>query len=43
MLAAAIGGKLPDILYDGIVDPTWVRKGQNQGSFVCRRMALRRS
>ena len=34
MLAAALGGKLPDILYDGMVDPTWGRKGPNQGQ-VC--------
>ncbi len=34
VLAAALGGKLPDILYDGIVDPTWGRKGANQGQ-VC--------
>ncbi len=34
MLAAALGGKLPDILYDGIVDPSWGRKGPNQGQ-VC--------
>ena len=34
MLAAALGGKLPDILYDGRVDPAWRRKGPNQGQ-VC--------
>jgi parallel beta-helix repeat protein len=34
MLAAALGGKLPDILYDGVVDPSWGRKGQNPGQ-VC--------
>jgi len=34
MLAAALGGKLPDILYDGRVDPAWKRKGPNQGQ-VC--------
>jgi parallel beta-helix repeat protein len=34
MLAAALGGKLPDILYDGRVDPAWGRKGPNQGQ-VC--------
>jgi hypothetical protein len=34
MLAAALGGKLPDILYDGRVDPVWRRKGPNQGR-VC--------
>ena len=30
MLAAALGGKLPDILYDGVVDPSW-GKGPNSG------------
>ncbi len=30
-LAAALGGKLPDILYDGVVDPAWGRKGPNAG------------
>jgi len=30
-LAAALGGKLPDILYDGMVDPLWKRKGPNPG------------
>jgi parallel beta-helix repeat protein len=34
MLAAALGGKLPDILYDGRVDAAWGRKGPNQGQ-VC--------
>ncbi len=33
-MAAAFGGKFPDILYDGIVDPAWGRKGPNQGQ-VC--------
>jgi parallel beta-helix repeat protein len=33
-MAAAFGGKFPDILYDGIVDPAWGRKGSNQGQ-VC--------
>jgi parallel beta-helix repeat protein len=33
-MAAAFGGKFPDILYDGIVDPSWGRKGPNQGQ-VC--------
>lgn len=33
-LAAALGGKLPDILYDGMVDPQWGRKGPNQGN-IC--------
>jgi parallel beta-helix repeat protein len=33
-MAAALGGKFPDILYDGMVDPTWGRKGPNQGQ-VC--------
>ncbi len=33
-LAAALGGKLPDILYDGMVDPAWGRKGPNPGN-IC--------
>ena len=33
MLAAALGGKLPDILYDGVVDRGW-GKGPNPGQ-VC--------
>ena len=33
-LAKALGGKLPDILYDGMVDPQWGRKGANQGN-IC--------
>jgi len=28
-MAAALGGGLPDILYDGIVDPAWGHKGEN--------------
>ena len=34
MLAAALGGQLPDLLYDGVIDPTWGRKGPNPGQ-VC--------
>lgn len=34
MLAAALGGTLPDILYDGLVDPQWKRKGPNPGQ-IC--------
>jgi parallel beta-helix repeat protein len=34
MLADALGGKLPDVLYDGMVDPKWERKGPNPGQ-VC--------
>jgi len=34
MLAAALGGQLPDVLYDGMVDPKWGRKGANQGK-IC--------
>jgi len=30
MLATALGGKLPDILYDGVVDPSW-GKQRNPG------------
>jgi parallel beta-helix repeat protein len=33
-LAAALGGRLPDILYDGVVDPSWKRRGSNPGQ-VC--------
>jgi parallel beta-helix repeat protein len=33
-LAAALGGTLPDLLYDGVVDPRWGRKGPNAGQ-VC--------
>ena len=28
-LSDALGGKLPDFLYDGMVDPKWPRKGPN--------------
>jgi hypothetical protein len=28
-MAAALGGGLPDILYDGMVDPAWGHKGEN--------------
>jgi parallel beta-helix repeat protein len=31
MLADALGGQLPDVLYDGVVDSKWGRKGSNQG------------
>ncbi len=34
MLADALGGKLPDVLYDGMVDPKWRRRGPNPGQ-VC--------
>lgn len=34
VLADALGGKLPDVLYDGMVDPKWGRKGPNPGQ-VC--------
>jgi hypothetical protein len=27
-MAAALGGALPDILYDGMVDPAWGHKGK---------------
>jgi len=33
-MAAAMGGSLPDILYDGMVDATWGRKTENPGQ-VC--------
>jgi parallel beta-helix repeat protein len=34
MLADALGGSLPDILYDGMVDPAWGKKGPNPGQ-IC--------
>lgn len=34
MLATALGGQLPDVLYDGVVDPKWGSKGANPGQ-VC--------
>jgi parallel beta-helix repeat protein len=37
MLAAAIGGKFPDILYDGMVDPAWGRRGPNTGHICLQR------
>ena len=33
-MAAALGGSLPDILYDGRVDPAWPKKGANPGN-IC--------
>jgi len=33
-LATALGGSLPDIQYDGVVDPKWARKGDNPGQ-IC--------
>jgi hypothetical protein len=36
MLAGAIGGKLPDVLYDGVVDPSW-GKGKNPGQVCLQR------
>ena len=33
-LAAALGGSLPDILYDGLADPAWPKKGFNSGE-IC--------
>jgi parallel beta-helix repeat protein len=36
MLADAIGGKLPDVLYDGSVDPAW-GKGKNTGQVCLQR------
>ena len=36
-LATALGGKLPDILYDGMVDPAWGRKGRNAGNICLQR------
>jgi parallel beta-helix repeat protein len=37
MLADAVGGKLPDVLYDGVVDPAWGRKGKNSGQVCLQR------
>jgi len=34
VLADALGGKFPDVLYDGMVDPKWGKKGANPGQ-VC--------
>lgn len=34
MIADALGGTLPDILYDGMVDPAWGKKGPNPGQ-IC--------
>jgi parallel beta-helix repeat protein len=33
-MADALGGSLPDILYDGRVDPAWPKKGSNPGE-IC--------
>src|SRR5262249_49175119 len=33
-LAAALGGSLPDILYDGLTDPAWPKKDGNPGE-IC--------
>jgi hypothetical protein len=33
-LSDALGGKLPDFLYDGTVDPKWPRKGPNSAQ-IC--------
>lgn len=33
-LSDALGGKFPDFLYDGMVDPKWPRKGPNPGQ-IC--------
>jgi len=37
MLADALGGKLPDVLYDGSVDPAWGRRGKNPGQVCLQR------
>ncbi len=34
VMADSLGGSLPDILYDGMVDSTWGKKGPNPGS-IC--------
>ena len=33
-LSAALGGSLPDILYDGLTDPAWPKRGINPGD-IC--------
>jgi parallel beta-helix repeat protein len=33
-LSAALGGGLPDILYDGLADPAWPKKSSNSGD-IC--------
>ena len=33
-MATALGGTLPDIQYDGVVDPAWPKKGDNPGQ-IC--------
>jgi parallel beta-helix repeat protein len=33
-MATALGGSLPDILYDGMIDPAWTKKGANPGN-IC--------
>lgn len=37
MLADALGGKLTDVLYDGVVDPAWGKKGPNVGQLCLQR------
>jgi len=37
MLADALGGRLPDILYDGMVDKAWGKKGPNTGHVCLQR------
>lgn len=34
-LAAALGGSLPDILYDGLTDPAWPRKNAGNPGEIC--------
>jgi parallel beta-helix repeat protein len=33
-LADALGGRFPDVLYDGMIDPKWGKKGSNTGQ-IC--------
>ena len=37
-LSDALGGKLPDFLYDGMVDPKWPRKGPNPAQICLQKM-----
>jgi parallel beta-helix repeat protein len=37
MLATALDGKLPDVLYDGMVDAKWGKKGPNAGQVCLQR------
>ena len=36
-LADALGGRFPDVLYDGMIDPKWGKKGSNPGQICLQR------